>query len=496
MANNKKHSALRIARICCASVVLLAFILLFLNFGGIFDKILGWLPKLQFWPAVISLNVGVIVLLVSLTLIFGRVYCSFLCPLGISQDFIYFLRTRGAKKKRFQQEYSKSMNALRYGILGFFILATIAGTVMSIGSLVYLIEPYSIFGRMMSSLLGRSLVVGLTSLVTLAIIVFLVWKYGRTWCNTICPVGSLLGLISRFSILKLSINRSKCINCGLCGKACRASCIDTKNHRIDPSRCIDCYDCLENCSSGAIGYKFSLGRPSAPLSEENGSNAAQNSAEAETVKKEEGEGAQNGRRAFIAASALAVGTAALKAQEGHGALAPLIERKRPSRNNPLVPAGSESLNHFSRHCIGCQLCVDACPNNVLSPSLDPMRFMQPEMNFEKGFCRPECNACTRVCPAGAIKEILAEEKTTISIGHAVYKPNLCVVKTDGVDCGNCARHCPAGAISMVKSKELDGRRIPVVNPERCIGCGHCEYVCPSRPSSAIYVEGNLMHRSI
>ncbi|MCQ2186165.1 MAG: 4Fe-4S binding protein, partial [Bacteroidales bacterium] len=227
MANKKKHSVLRIARILCASIVLLAFILLFLDFGGIFDKVLGWLPKLQFWPAVISLNAGVIVLLVSLTLIFGRVYCSFLCPLGITQDLIYFTRTRGEKKRKYQQNYSKAIDALRYTFLALFILGTIAGTVMGTASLVYLIEPYSIFGRIMGSLLGKSLVVGIITLITFGVIVFLVWKYGRTWCNTVCPVGSLLGLLSRFSILKLSINRNKCVNCGLCGKGCRSGCIDT-----------------------------------------------------------------------------------------------------------------------------------------------------------------------------------------------------------------------------------------------------------------------------
>lgn len=464
MAKNKKTSPLKLVRVCFASVVFVAFTLLFLNMGGVFDKALGWLPKFQFWPAVLALNIGVLVLLLALTILFGRVYCSFLCPLGIMQDGIYAIRTAGAKKKKFQQSYSPALNILRYVILALFLGAAAFG----IGATAYLVEPYSIFGRMVASFTGKSMVIGIISAVTFAVIAVLVWKSGRSWCNTICPVGSILGLLSRWSIFKPVIDQSKCVDCGLCAKGCRASCIDAANHKIDTSRCVVCFDCIGNCNSGAISFRSSIGKP----------------AEAP------------GRRAFITASAFAIGAASLKAQEGHGALGALVERKNPDRKTPIVPAGSKSLKNFDDHCVGCQLCVEACPNNVLRPSLDPQRFMQPQMNFEKGFCRPECNACSRVCPAGAIVELLPEEKTAVSIGHAVYNTELCVVRTDDVDCGNCARHCPAGAISMVKSEELGGRRIPVVNPERCIGCGHCEYVCPSRPVSAIHVEGNEVHRSI
>lgn len=471
MANKKKSSPLKVARVCIASVVFIAFLLLFTDFDIIFDKTLGWLPKLQFWPAVLALNVGVIVFLVLLTLLFGRVYCSFLCPLGIMQDGIYRIRISGAKKKRFQQSYSPALNILRYVILAVFI----AALAFSTGAAAYLIEPYSIFGRMVSSLMGKSLVIAAISACTFVVIAFLVWKYGRTWCNTICPVGAILSVFSRWSLFKPVINTDKCNNCGLCGKGCRASCIDTKNHKVDTSRCVVCFDCIDNCNSGAISFGVRLGKP-APAD-----NAQETSAS---------------RRAFITASALAVGSATLKAQEGHGALAPLVDRQKPQRKTPVVPAGSTSLKSFNDHCVGCQLCVDACPNGVLTPSLSFDRFMQPQMDFEKGFCRPECNACSRVCPAGAITELLPEEKSSVSIGHAVYNPDLCVVKTDDVDCGNCARHCPAGAISMVKSEALGGKRIPAVNPERCIGCGRCEYVCPSRPVSAIYIEGNEVHRSI
>ena len=124
--------------------------------------------------------------------------------------------------------------------------------------------------------------------------------------------------------------------------------------------------------------------------------------------------------------------------------------------------------------------------------------MQPESSYERGYCRPECTKCSEVCPAGAICKIDKAEKSSIQIGHAVWVKENCLPVTDGVKCGNCARHCPVGAITMVPSdpKDESSIKIPVVDTERCIGCGACENLCPSRPFSAIYVEGIERHRTI
>ena len=124
--------------------------------------------------------------------------------------------------------------------------------------------------------------------------------------------------------------------------------------------------------------------------------------------------------------------------------------------------------------------------------------MQPEVQYERGYCRPECVRCSEVCPTGAIKPITKEEKSSIQIGHAVWRRCNCIVHTDKVECGNCARHCPTGAIQMVPQDPNDKKslKIPVINTERCIGCGACENLCPSRPFSAIHVEGHEVHREI
>ena len=256
-------------------------------------------------------------------------------------------------------------------------------------------------------------------------------------------------------------------------KQCKASCINLKEHRIDYSRCVACMDCINVCKEGAVHY---------------------------ALRSRKKEPQDKGRRAFIVSTAIAGTTIAAKAQEMKvdGGLAAIERAQKPERQTPLVPAGAISLKNFYEHCTACQLCVSVCPNQVLRPSTTLMNLMQPEMSYERGYCRPECNKCSQVCPAGAIRPITIEEKTSIQIGHAVVCLDNCVVNTDEVSCGNCARHCPAGAIRMVK-KDPDSKnslRIPVVNEERCIGCGACENLCPARPFTAIYVEGHEIHKDI
>ena len=215
------------------------------------------------------------------------------------------------------------------------------------------------------------------------------------------------------------------------------------------------------------------------------------------LSRDDSSSAGNGRRAFIATSVMLAGTAAAASAQNmklDGGLAG-IEPKRPLDRDPrLVPPGAKSLKNFYDSCTACQLCVSACPNGVLRPSTDLEHFLQPQMGYEKGFCRPECTACSEVCPAGAITRIDRDEKTLIHIGTAVVNPYVCLSALGEAGCGNCARHCPVGAIMMVETEE-GGTRRPVVAEEQCIGCGKCEYLCPVRPVSAITVKGRETHIS-
>lgn len=499
---------LRKIRVAAAVVALTLITLLFLDLSGTMQHWFGFLAKIQFLPAVLALNVGVVIALILVTLAVGRVYCSVICPLGILQDVVSWISAkRKGKKARFG--YSPEMRKLRYGVLAAFVaLMLIPGASV----IAILVAPYSAFGRIAGSLLapvwawGNNVLAGIAehydsyafysvdvwckglpvliiAALTLATVVVLAWKNGRTWCNTICPVGTILSFFARFAIIRPAIDTDKCKSCGLCGKKCKASAIDTKNHTVDYTRCVDCFDCLENCNFGAINLKNRLAaKPDA--------NAASNSNE--TV--------DNSRRSFlVGAGLLAAGAAkAQKDKKVDGGLAAITDKKLPKRETRILPAGSFSASHFQQHCTACQLCVQACPNGVLRPSGDLGTLMQPHMEYDRGYCRPECNRCAEVCPAGAISPITKAEKSSIQIGHAVWIKQNCIVETDKVECGNCAHHCPNGAIVMVPMdpNDANSRKIPTINTERCIGCGACENLCPSRPFSAIYVEGHENQREI
>ena len=501
---------LRKIRLTLAVVFFAIITLLFLDFTGTIHAWFGWMAKIQFLPAVLALNVGIIVLLILLTLVFGRAYCSVICPMGVFQDVISWLSGQ-RKKKKYRFSYSPAKNILRYTVLTLFVIAVIAG----IGSFVALLAPYSSYGRIANNLFApiyqwgnnvfayfaeraesyafyetsvwmKSLPTFVTAVVTFIAIVVLAWRNGRTYCNTICPVGTVLGFLSRFALFRISIDTEKCNACGLCSRKCKAACIDGKRHTVDYSRCVACMDCLDTCKHGAISYRW--------FKQET---QTKNAEQTRSVDKEQ---INEARRSFLTATAILATATTLKAQEKKvdGGLAAIEDKKIPKRATPILPPGALSARDFTRHCTACQLCVSVCPNEVLRPSTDLMKLMQPEMSYERGYCRPECTKCGDVCPAGAIHPITAADKSATQIGHAVWIKKNCIPLTDGVECGNCARHCPAGAIQMVPSdpQQEDSPKIPVVNTERCIGCGACENLCPARPFSAIYVEGHEMHRVI
>ena len=489
---------LRKIRLALAVLFFALVTLLFLDFTGTLHAWFGWMAKIQFLPAVLALNVGVAASLVVLTLVLGRVYCSVICPLGVFQDIISWINSR-RKKKKFRFSYSPAKSWLRYGVLAVFLIALIAG----IGSLVALLAPYSSYGRIANNLFApiyqwgnnllayfaeradsyafyettvwiKSLPTFIIALLTFIIIAVLAWRNGRTYCNTICPVGTVLGFLSRFALFRPAIDSSKCKDCSLCARQCKAACIDFKNHQIDYSRCVACMDCLDVCKHDALHFESYL-KKAAPAQEQGGES----------------------RRAFFAVGAMLATTAALKAQEKtvDGGLAMIEEKKIPKRATPIAPPGAFSLRNFVQHCTACQLCVSVCPNEVLRPFTS---LLEPEMSYERGYCRPECVKCSEVCPTGAIKPITVADKSAIQIGHAVWIKENCIPLRDGQSCNNCERHCPTKAIQMVPSdpSNPDSLKIPVVNEEKCIGCGACENLCPARPFSALYVEGHENHRMI
>ena len=468
---------LKKTRVLLAALFFIGITLLFIGIG---HNCWGWMAKLQFLPSLLALNVGVIIGLILLTLLLGRIYCSVICPLGVFQDLVIWIRRRGEKlfkkKKTHKFKYIREHKWVRYGVL----VLSIVSIVVSGQMLIALIAPYSAYGRMIQSIVAAcsgsvTAALLITGLLTLIIICVCAWMWGREYCNTICPVGTTLSLLSRFSLMRPVIDESSCINCGKCGRGCKAGCIDTKNHKIDYSRCVDCFDCIETCQEGAIKFKRVCGsKVCAPKADEP---------------------VDEGRRAFLVTGAVLAASAAVHAQDHmHGGLADIIDKKAPERSERLVPFGAGSVKNFYDHCTACQLCVSACKNGVLRPSSDLEHFMQPVMGYENGYCRPECTACSQVCPAGAIKPVSVEQKQAIRIGVAKVNLDLCLPAQGKDSCGNCSYHCPSGAIRMVRQPG-SRNQIPSVVEDRCIGCGACENLCPSRPISAITVNGLSIHHN-
>lgn len=474
---NHKINTLRIVRIALACVFIVGITLLLLDAAAL-RPYLGWMAKLQLWPSILGLSLVTIALVGVLTLGIGRLYCSVICPLGILQDLFIWLGSRKWMKKlgknfganRFHS--AKEPLSLRVAVLVLFIFLS-CFPITAVWA--HFLEPYSLFGKAVSAITTSYYSWAAYAIVAalLFIICCTALLRGRLWCNAICPVGTVLSFVSRRPIMALQIDTEKCNGCQKCARNCKSECIDPVNHTIDTSRCVDCFDCIGNCNQGAISLGLLRKAP----------------------KKETA--VDESRRKFLATTAVvaAAGAASAAVHKGDGGLAVIEEKKIPQRATGLRPAGSKSLKHFTEHCTACQLCVSACPQHVLRPSMKADSFMQPEMQFDLSYCPPTCHACADVCPAGAIKLDSPAEKAAIQIGHAVWIKENCVVLRDGVSCGNCERHCPTGAIIMVETEGCE-HKIPTVDTEKCIGCGHCEYICPSRPLSAIYVEGNEAHINI
>lgn len=505
--------------------MLAAITFLFVDTSGWAASNLDILARMQFIPALLALNVIIFCALIVATLIFGRVYCSVICPLGIYQDVAARFRKLFAGRKRRRvgvYKYKKPWTRTRLIIAGCFILILLLGllNVMAV-SLGALIEPYSAFGRMVTALVSpvwdagnntlaayyaeadtyavmpvnRSVpaVLFVIALITFVVVTVFAVRTGRGYCNTICPVGTLLGYLSKFSWLKIRIDADKCTSCGLCARHCKSSCIDFKNHAVDYTRCVDCFDCLGSCHTGALKF-------SAPVKPK--------AADVETKKADVPDsGTSQGRRMFMASISTLTGAIIAHSARNviekttDGGLTPLKERPSVKRDIKLLPPGVVSQARLNAHCVGCQLCIQACPDGLLTMSTDFATLMQPTIDYTDDYCKPWCSACSNVCPAGVFTPLDEAMKTSWKVGTAKVNLKECISATGTDSCGNCARHCPAGAITM--SDSTPDKPIPVVNEAVCIGCGACEVHCPvgtvadmesDRP--AIHVEGVSYQRTI
>lgn len=513
-----KHSKLRVLRIAVSVIMFSLITFYFLDFAEITGHH-SWLERIQFVPALLSGSIVIVFSLLVLTLLFGRVYCSSICPLGVFQDIINRIALKLNRRKKYG--YRPEYKWLRCGVLGVAFVAWLTGFTFLAG----LVEPYSAYGRMAANIFSpiymalnnllvwiftsfgnytfyyvdvsiRAISAFVVVLLTLAVVAHFAFHWGRTYCNTICPVGTVLGFMSRFSLFKLRIDTKKCNNCGLCSMKCKGYCIDSKNHKIDYSRCISCFDCLDNCGHKAISYDFSRRNT---LEQEEVGQKGDVEEKSEVSQDNEVNHSVNtsiddSRRRFILTSVTTAVTVPMVMANKEISLFS-ENSKAYKRMAPLSPPGSVGHTHLLQHCTSCHLCVAKCPSHVLKPAFLEYGlggFMQPMMDFEKGFCNFDCTVCGEVCPNGAIKSLTVEQKHKTQMGRVVFIKENCIVERDHTSCGACSEHCPTQAVAMVSYK--DGLTIPKVDPEICVGCGGCEYVCPAKPYKAIYIEGNVVQQ--
>jgi polyferredoxin len=488
---------LRKIRISVSVLIILTLSLYLVDFAGLLPVQFHALAQIQFIPALLSLNIAVLIAILAATLVFGRIYCSSVCPLGVYQDVVNFVSRKFRKKKRFN--YRKAQSLLRWLFVGVTIAAFVGGFTFLVGFL----DPYSAYSRMVVHLFKPAYMAGnnlleaifshfdnhrfYTATVYLASVTSLVVALisllgiglmaafnGRDYCNTICPVGTVLGFFSKFALLKIRINESKCNSCGSCTRNCKASCIDSKNHSIDYSRCINCFDCLDVCSKKAMSFSFAR-------------NTHKNKSKRYKV--------DHSKRTFL----LAMGGTGLAASQvlASKTIPALSAPNTAKRQVPISPPGSLSHANLMQKCTSCHLCVAKCPQQIIKPAFTEYGLagiMQPILSFDRGFCNYDCTICSDVCPVGAILPLSQDAKHTTQTGIVHFIKENCIVVTDQTNCGACSEHCPTQAVSMVPyTDDLD---IPFTQTAICVGCGGCEYVCPAKPNKAIYVEGITKHASI
>ena len=506
------NRGLKLLRAGVALVVGATLTAALIDFRSLLPASVGrWLASIQFIPSAVALVTGAslslaCVVILAVTLTAGRVYCSAICPLGILQDVIARLIAWVRRQRRFLP-FAPPARRLRW----FIFWATVGGVAAGWAGLTLLLaDPYSNFGRIAGDIfrpvvilannaaagLGRLAGVGtlyrvepswagtgalLEPALLLGLLVVLVALRGRIYCNTLCPVGTLLGWIGRRAAFRLTIDAGSCTKCIECLQVCKAQCIDLRRRTIDVSRCVACYNCLGACPNGGIRHRFAWTRRPSPRPA------------APPVRAAAAAVADPQRRAFLADAAVALAAVVsgpgLRAQAA-AALAPAV----PEISAAICPPGAVSVDRFLARCTACHLCVTACPTQVLRPAgweYGIAGLMKPRLDFARAACTYTCRSCTEVCPDGALDRLDLADKQVTRIGQAHLELDRCIVKTKGTDCAACSEQCPTQAVTTVPYGQ--NLRLPRLDPELCTGCGGCESACPVLPTKAISVTGLRRH---
>lgn len=428
-----------------------------------------------------ALILGLVLLLP--TLLLGRFFCNWICPYGTLHQFTRFLFGRRDEQWQIDSNRFRSLQQLKYIILVAMLLAAAFGS-LQIG----LLDPICLFHRSMSTavLPGINLIFPDTFYVKQyfhvgawligAILLFFVGMnvvIPRFFCRTVCPLGAFLGLLSRFSVIRIERDPNKCIDCDACLKNCQGA--SDPHTQLRKSECFVCFECIEDCPVDAISFAFmpnknhEVAGPPLP-----------------------------GRRAAMASLFGVAGYAVARASGASD---------HNFKKEVIRPPGSVKEEGFLERCIKCDQCIRVCPTNVLQPTVMEAGlegFWTPILNMKMGYCELNCTLCGTVCPTGAIQKISIEEKTgrgdfaeqgPIKLGTAFYDHGRCLPWAMETPCVVCEEVCPTSPKAIysreVTIRKRDGSmttlRRPYVDPSLCIGCGICEHECPVKDHAAIRV---------
>ena len=495
----------RILRSVVQALALALFLYLFLRTvrGGLPPKIAGLFLRLDPLAMLAGLlasktyvaGTALALLTVGLTLLFGRAWCGWLCPLGTTLDLFH---PRRWKNK--QPAIPEPPRGVKHFLLAVILTSALLGSLW-----LMLLDPLTIMIRTLTEAvypaLDRILLAAETALYGvpalrgsisaldrilrpailpanpaftaggLLVAVFFIGIIAlnalapRFWCRYLCPLGSLLGLISKFSIFRREVQPSSCNECGACARVCPTGTIRIdKHHASDPAECTMCLDCVSVCPRAGQSFPAHL-RPAGWNSYDPGRRQAPG---------------QITRGQALAAIGSAVGGVALLRTDQY------LRRDLP---HLIRPPGAQENDLLSK-CIRCGECVRICPTGVLHPSVAEAGvegFWTPVLITRAGFCQYSCNACGQICPVEAIPPLTLEEKHRQVIGAASVDKNRCIAWSDHQECLVCEEMCPLPEKAItVDYSEFSGGA-PVVDRTRCIGCGTCEYKCPVNGEAAIRV---------
>jgi polyferredoxin len=469
------------------------------------------------WPKFLPAGI-----LVILTVVLGRFFCNWACPLGTTLDI--WDRVLGKKLKgpaRPRRLNTKRLRNIKYYLLAFFLVAALFGTQaawlmdpLPIATRSYgvAIHPYGtylakavlgplwevpgvnrvsepVYGFLKDHVFFPNPDLGYQPVVALHHITFIVFAgilalsllTPRFWCRYLCPLGALLGAASRASLLRWKVDREKCTECNRCVRECKTAAIRNKATGCFAEECVECMNCLDVCPEDALAFRLSS--PVKSIRED---------------RRTAPGGLDLSRRHLLQASILA------------GVAVPFLKLKVTDRDpNPWLirPPGALPEDEFLDRCIRCGECMKVCPTNGLHPTLFEAGLEgvgTPMLVPSLGYCDYECNACSQVCPTGAIRSVPLAEKKELKIGTAYFNKNKCYPWNENLDCLVCEEHCPTPEKSIkfwdVEVYEQETNRVitvkrPYVVTETCIGCGICETKCPLKdePGVRVTARGEARH---